>query len=208
MTDVPHPLRLHAPPGALPGLGDTPANYVIAGIYGLGGVAAGDNPALRTLLLQAGGRVFHPWQVTQVVGYLCDGVEKGREAAVYGYSLGGFTAIVAANRLAQQGLSLSLLVTFDAYSHADDGCLWLKHDNVRRAINFRQRNPRSAGRYGWWGHNPYWGCAVKSRHIVVNEIDFTGQQGQSRLLVSHLNIVRWSSTAEPSVSPAAAPGRD
>ncbi|WP_444930237.1 hypothetical protein ACJJIF_21195 [Microbulbifer sp. SSSA002] len=167
-----------------------PDRCIVAGIYGAGGPSAGDNPTLRSAIQLLHGRLFYSFQKTAISHYLIDGVERGKAAILFGYSRGGSIAIKIANTLGRANIPIQQLVTFDAYSLIDSRIFNLEYDNIRRAYNFFQRNPRTAGRYGWWGTNPYWGTAVHSAFINVQQFDFTGTDYEKGMEVSHLNIVR------------------
>ncbi|GAB2896271.1 hypothetical protein ACCI51_04670 [Microbulbifer echini] len=164
----------------------------VAGIYGAGGPNAGDNQALRTWVNQMGGAMFSPVAKRRVRRYLMQGAAQGKLLLLFGYSRGGNSAIKLANILGRMGITLSHLVIFDAHSVFDNRTFRLRYDNVRQAHNFFQRNPRTAGKYGWWGANPYWGCPLLSSYIEVQQVDFTGAYFKNGIPVSHLNIVRQS----------------
>lgn len=164
----------------------------VAGIYGIGGARAGDNGFLKMLVERLGGQMFQPWQYRQVTQYLAQGAAEGQTLSLYGYSLGGYRAIKVANQLGKHGLQVSRLLTFDPYSFRDNAVLQLSGDNVVQVRNFYQRNPRTAGRFGWWGSNPYWGSRLVSTRAHVEQIDFTDPVPNIPPRISHLNIVRHS----------------
>lgn len=180
--------RLEQAPGS--GHRGKAPEQVVAGIYGLGGIRAGDNPTLHAVVASMGGETFHAWQQRKLLRYLENGAAEGKQLVVYGYSRGGHAAIKVANALGRRGIPVALLATFDAYSFFDHSVLRLKYDNVAQAMNFMQRNARSAGRFGWWGSNPYWGSHVESPFIEVHEVNFTGLCNARGIIASHLNIVR------------------
>lgn len=168
------------------------AERIVAGIYGLGGIDAGDNPALCALVASMGGEMFHAWQQRKLLRYVANGAAEGKPLVIYGYSRGGHTAIKVVNALGRRDIPVAILVTFDAYSFFDNSVLHLRYDNVAHAMNFLQRNTRTAGRFGWWGSNPYWGSHIESPFIEVREIDLSGQCNARGIVTSHLNIVRQS----------------
>lgn len=171
--------------------GNTPER-IVAGIYGLGGIRAGDNPTLRASVTGMGGRMFQAWQQRKIIRYLTRGAKEGKALVIYGYSRGGYAAIKIVNALGRRDIPVAVLATFDAYSFFDNSVLRLKYNNVAEAVNFMQRNTRTGGRFGWWGSNPYWGSHVESPFIDVREVNFTGQGDARDVGVSHLNIVRQS----------------
>lgn len=162
----------------------------VAGFYGAGGANAGDNRALSTLVGELGGSMFGPTEKRRARNYLVQGATHKKTLLLFGYSRGGTSAIKLANILGRIGISLNHLVVFDAHSVFDNRTFYLRYDNVHQAHNFFQRNPRSGGRYGWWGRNPYWGSPLVSTFIQVQQIDFTGLFYKKGIPVSHLNIVR------------------
>ncbi|MCO1335585.1 hypothetical protein MO867_14695 [Microbulbifer sp. OS29] len=162
----------------------------MAGIYGAGGPSAGDNPALKSIINQLGGSLFSPNQRSATCHYLIDGIVHGKAAMLFGYSRGGNSAIKIANLLGRQQIPILHLVTFDAHSLIDGRVFQLKYNNIEKAQNFYQKNPRTAGKYGWWGKNPYWGGPLFSPFIEVQQFDFTGSDYKKGIPVSHLNIVR------------------
>ncbi|QFT55808.1 hypothetical protein [Microbulbifer sp. THAF38] len=172
----------------------------VAGFYGAGGPNAGDNQSLNAWVSHMGGAMFSPLAKRQARQYLIQGASQGKFLVLVGYSRGGTSAIKLANVLGRLGISLSHLVIFDAHSVFDNKTFKLRYNNIGQAHNFFQRNPRSAGQYGWWGINPYWGCPLQSNYIEVQQIDFTGDYFKTGILVSHLNIVRQSLAALPSAS--------
>ncbi|WP_444890906.1 hypothetical protein [Microbulbifer sp. DLAB2-AA] len=170
----------------------TKSELAVVGIYGAGGSNAGDNQALRAWVTEMGGAMFGPTEKSKARDFLMGASLQQKHLLLLGYSRGGTTAINLANLLGRKGISLNHLIIFDAHSVFDNRIFYLRYDNVQRAINFLQRNPRSAGRYGWWGTNPYWGSPLVSNFIKVQEIDFTGAFFRKGMPVSHLNIVRQS----------------
>ena len=170
------------------GVGKRPEKEkVVAGIYGAGGPNAGDNPELEALVTEKGGRMFRATEKGELIKFLSAGAAEGKEVVLLGYSRGGNAAIDITNTLGKKGINVSLLVTFDPHSLSDSKIFQLKYDNVGRAYNFYQRNPRTGwGGIGWWGRNPYWGSPVSSSYIDVKGVNFTGTS------VSHLNIIQHS----------------
>ncbi|MEJ2442931.1 MAG: hypothetical protein P8Y42_05655 [Exilibacterium sp.] len=168
---------------------NTPAGQIVAGIYGAGGHRAGENPTLEALVTRLGGQLFQAWQKRAIVRYLVTGSKAGNDIVLIGYSRGGNAAVAIANALGKRGIPIARLLIFDAHSFRDKKIFSLQHNNVARAYNFYQRNPRSAGRFGWWGSNPYWGSPLLSSHINVNQANFTGASCDGSEPVSHLNII-------------------
>ncbi|WP_445354771.1 hypothetical protein ACJJI5_17520 [Microbulbifer sp. EKSA008] len=162
----------------------------MVGIYGAGGPSAGENPVLKSVINQLHGRIFSHTRKLTIYRYLKNGVSRKKATILFGYSRGGNAAIKIANALGRQGISIQCLVIFDAHSINDKRKFKLKYDNIKRAYNFFQRNPRTAGKYGWWGINPYWGCTLFSPFIEVQQFDFTGEYYKKGIPASHLNIVR------------------
>ncbi|WP_157533296.1 hypothetical protein ACJJIG_14585 [Microbulbifer sp. SSSA007] len=167
-------------------------SLAVAGIYGAGGPSAGDNRALSALINEMGGSMFGPGEKRRARKYLVQEARQKKSLMLFGYSRGGTSAIKLANMLGRVGVTLNHLVVFDAHSIFDSRTFHLLYDNVLQAHNFFQRNPRSAGRYGWWGRNPYWGSPLISNFIQVQQVNFTGAYYKKGIPVSHLNIVRQS----------------
>ncbi len=136
--------------------------------------------------------MFKANQEGKIVDYLSAGAAEGKDVLIFGYSRGGNAAINVTNALGKQGVNVSHLVTFDAHSLSDSTTFQLKYNNVGQAHNFYQRNPRTGGRFGWWGSNPYWDSPVSSSFINVNQTNFTEANYSSGVPVSHLNIIRHS----------------
>lgn len=172
----------------------------MAGIYGAGGEDAGDNPILKDMVESQGGKMFtssSPDGTTlggdgddTIINYLLEGYNKKRGIKIYGYSRGGNAAIRITNRLGAMGINVFELITFDPHSLSDATTFELKYNNVAYAANFYQRNPRTGGKYGWWGKNPYWGSPVKSSFIDVYQINATHLHYKGDY-VNHLNIIRY-----------------
>lgn len=136
--------------------------------------------------------MFKANQESDIVNYLTAGAKDGRDVVIYGYSRGGNAAINVANKLGKNGITVSNLTTFDPHSLSDNKTFQLKYNNVIKANNYFQRNPRTCGRLMPCGTNPYWGSPVRSKFIHVNEVNFTGQNFAPNVPVSHLNIVTYS----------------
>lgn len=165
---------------------------VVCGLYGLGGPNAGENPSLGAFVTHRGGQIFKANQKNKIIRYLSAAAEEGRELVILGYSRGGNTAVNIANILGERGVNVCHLIVFDAHSLFDNTTFELHYNNVGEAYNFYQRNPRTSGRFGWWGSNPYWGSPLDSLFITVKQINFTGASCNNGATVSHLNIIRHS----------------
>lgn len=168
--------------------------FVVAGIYGAGGEDAGDNPLLKEIVEQEGGKMFTNLTGEsdgKIIKYLKKGYDNGKGIKIYGYSRGGNAAIRITNKLGEMGINVFQLTTFDPHSLNDGHTFELKHNNVANLYNFYQQNPRTGGQYGWWGKNPYWGYPIKTKFQPSGyQVNYTDDYYKPNILVSHLNIIR------------------
>lgn len=95
------------------------------------------------------------------------------------------------NKLGSHGINVFELVTFDPHSLSDNTTFTLKYNNVANLYNFYQRNPRTDGRFGWNGSNPYWGSPVNTSYSPNGfQIDYTNHFYKNGVYVNHLNIIK------------------
>jgi len=162
-----------------------------AGIGWLG--LEGDTPSLTAYVENLGGSMYEHgpiarWRAVRAAKEFIKNNPNG-EIVLTGYSRGGRSAFVVANRLGEDGIAVRALVTFDPHDLNDD-VLRLEHDNVANGVNFYQQNPKT-----WLGGNPFTGRPVASHMVgspnhrrftprVIRGHDYTGEPR-----VGHLNIV-------------------
>ena len=151
------------------------------GIYGAGGPNSGDNSTLKALVVSMDGTVYTEFDR----GYLLDVLEANPNAKItlIGYSRGGNAAVWLANQAGKAGINIDTLITFDPHKLVG-GDFVLRYNNVGRAFNYYQQNPRTWGPILPFGNNPYTGRSVTSEFINVRNINYTGRQN-----VNHLNII-------------------
>lgn len=89
------------------------------------------------------------------------------------------------------------MVLIDLHILWDDYEFILTNANVYRVENYYQKNPRTGGKFGWWGSNPYNGSPVRKKYtsgcdmgIRVSNYNLTGKKFNGGL-VTHLNIVNY-----------------
>lgn len=173
----------------------TQPKYVVAGIYGAGGREVSDNPRLEKIVEKQGGKMFtSSWGTNdqEIIDYLVDGYNEGKQIKIYGHSRGGAAAVRIANELGEMNINIAEVNLFDPVSLGGD--FIFTHPNVLRVNNYYQRNS-TVKMYGlpyWNLDNPFIGSPVKAKFSfpIINQVDYTGQYYKSGVPVSHLNIIR------------------
>jgi len=171
-----------------------PRQSIAVGFDGAGSETLPDNVAIADLATDLdaklfnsrGGPVFSP--VGKAYKYILNELESSPNANIFifGYSAGGNDAIRLTNKLADAGISVAGLVTFDPHSgkRATGFANYSLPSNVISAINFTQQNKTSFfdGR-----GNPFNGGIVTCGTCSSNSnINYTGSQAV------HANIVQYS----------------
>lgn len=128
----------------------------------------------------------------EIIDYLVDGYNEGKQIKIYGHSRGGAAAVRIANELGEMNINIAEVNLFDPVSLGGD--FIFTHPNVLRVNNYYQRNS-TVKMYGlpyWNLDNPFVGSPVKAKFSfpIINQVDYTGQYYKSGVPVSHLNIIR------------------
>ncbi len=158
-------------------------------IRGAGGARVGDNPRFAEWAREVGAESIWPGRAlcgSRLVRGACAEVRRFYEACptgriiLLGYSVGGHEAVALANLLGPGGVSIHAMITFDPHRK---NCFGYKDyvltgGNVRRAVNFYQRNQLQL----LTGRNPFRGSPVQG----ARNVDLTGAP------VDHVSIVTYS----------------
>lgn len=171
-----------------PGSIELPSVLTLA-IRGAGGARVGDNPRFAEWALEIGAERIRPGRAlcgSCLVRGACADVREFREAypqgriRLLGYSVGGHEAVALANLLGSKGVGIDAMITFDPHRKNCFGykAYALTEGNVRRAVNFYQRNTLQL----LSGRNPFRGSPV----VGACNVDLTGA------VVDHVSIVTYS----------------
>jgi hypothetical protein len=89
--------------------------------------------------------------------------------------------------LGKKGIEVDLLVTIDPYG-LGYGDFNLKHGNVKKAINYYQKNKTTGlwGPFDPFGQNPYQGKRVNGANVT--NTDYTGKTDPYGRMVTHLSL--------------------
>jgi len=87
--------------------------------------------------------------IDMAVSFIKENMSSGEQLIIYGYSWGGDTAVELTNRLGQEGIDVSLLVTVDAAKGYLSGLVDKKiPKNVAENINYFQPKASGIGSHG------------------------------------------------------------
>jgi len=107
-------------------------------------------------------------------------LEPGEPVAIYGYSRGGVYAIMLANELENQGVTVDLLFTVDA---ADGFTTFLVDreisSNVEENINYYQRNPSAIRSRGGANTKKDEDSSVEIKNIDLTDAVYPNESGEN-----------------------------
>ncbi|MCL1666591.1 hypothetical protein M2T82_00795 [Elizabethkingia ursingii] len=164
--------------------------FVIAG-----GDGAGDNPLLKQIVEDQGGKMFtSSWGGgdSEILAYLKQGYSEGKQIKIYGYSRGGNAAVRVTNELCKEGIQVYELTTYDPHS-LTNGYHKINYDNVKNLNNYYQQNSTdlSNALILNWPENPFWGRPIfGAKSANVNQINLSGKYYRGSL-INHNNIISY-----------------
>jgi len=174
--------------------------YVVAGIYGAGGHEASGNPDLEALVESQGGRMFTSsvgGGDDDIIDYLVNGRNEGKQIKIYGHSRGGAAAVRIANKLGDMNIHVAEVNLYDPVGMYLGGDFVFKHPNVMKVNNYYQRNPTDNLKFALkldFADNPFIGSPVsgKFQWPVINNVNLTGKYYRPGILMNHLNITDYA----------------